>query len=171
MISSVLRAESHPETKSMRQRYIFTLVTIFFTVLLLGWGGVVTSIEAGMAVPDWPTSFDSMDPINPTPGWYKIPAVLAEHGHRVMGMIVGALTLLLAMWTLVADPRAWMKKLGVLALILVIVQGVLGGMRVIWISCWTFHNCIAIDQLQVMVGHTRLGFHHHHAPADRHPPA
>ena len=145
MKSSALRAESLPETSSMRQRYIFTLATLFFTVVLLGWGAVVTSIEAGMAVPDWPTSFDSMDPINPTPGWYKIPAVLAEHGHRVMGMIVGALTLLLALWTLVADPRAWMKKIGVFALILVIVQGVLGGMRVMWISLdmAVVHACVA----------------------------
>lgn len=129
----------------MRQRYKFTLVTIFFTVVLLAWGAVVTSIEAGLAVPDWPTSFDSMDPINPTPGWYKIPAVLAEHGHRVMGMIVGALTLILALWTFVADPRTWMKKTGILALLLVIVQGVLGGLRVVWISIdmAVIHACTA----------------------------
>ena len=140
-----MRATSVPETSSMRQRHIFTLVTLFFTVVLLGWGAVVTSIEAGMAVPDWPTTFDSMDPINPTPGWYKIPAVLAEHGHRVMGMIVGALTLILALWTFVADPRSWMKKVGIAALLLVIVQGILGGLRVVWISLdmAVIHACTA----------------------------
>ncbi|CAN0487005.1 unnamed protein product [Laminaria digitata] len=129
----------------MRQRYIFTLVTLFATVILLAWGAVVTSIEAGLAVPDWPTTFDSMDPVNPTPGWYKIPEVLAEHGHRVMGMIVGALTLILALWTLIADPRSWMKKVAVLALLLVIVQGVLGGLRVLWISLdmAVVHACLA----------------------------
>ncbi len=144
-MSSVFRAEPLPESSSMRQRYIFTLVTLFFTVTLLAWGAVVTSIEAGMAVPDWPTTFDSMDPINPTPGWYKIPAVLAEHGHRVMGMIVGALTLILALWTFVADPRSWMKRVGVLALVLVIIQGVLGGLRVVWISLdmAVVHACVA----------------------------
>ncbi len=144
-MSSALRATVVPETSSMRQRHKFTLVTLFFTVVLLGWGAVVTSIEAGMAVPDWPTTFDSMDPINPTPGWYKIPAVLAEHGHRVMGMIVGALTLILALWTFVADPRSWMKKLGVAALLLVIVQGVLGGLRVVWVSLdmAVVHACTA----------------------------
>lgn len=145
MMSSALRAETLPESSSMRQRYIFTLVTLFFTVILLAWGAVVTSIEAGLAVPDWPTTFDSMDPVNPTPGWYKIPAVLAEHGHRVMGMIVGALTLILALWTLVSDPRTWMKKIAVFALVLVIVQGVLGGLRVIWISLdmAVVHACVA----------------------------
>ncbi|MFK7844237.1 MAG: heme A synthase [Rhodothermales bacterium] len=145
MKSSAFRAESLPVSSSMRQRYIFTLVTLFATVILLAWGAVVTSIEAGLAVPDWPTTFDSMDPVNPTPGWYKIPEVLAEHGHRVMGMIVGALTLILALWTLIADPRSWMKKVAVLALLLVIVQGVLGGLRVLWISLdmAVVHACLA----------------------------
>ena len=145
MMSSALSAEPLPESSSMRQRYIFTLVTLGFTIVLLAWGAVVTSIEAGLAVPDWPTSFDSLDPINPTPGWYKIPAVLAEHGHRVMGMIVGALTLILAFWTFFSDPRSWMRKLGIVALLLVIVQGVLGGLRVVWISLdlAVVHACTA----------------------------
>ena len=129
----------------MRRRHVFTLVTIGFTVVLLGWGAVVTSIEAGLAVPDWPTTFDSIDPINPTPDWYKIPPVLAEHGHRLMGMIVGALTLLLAFWTFFADPRPWMKRVGLFALALVILQGVLGGLRVVWISLdlAVVHACTA----------------------------
>ncbi len=145
MINPAFQATAVPESVSMRRRHIFTLITIFFTVVLLGWGAVVTSIEAGMAVPDWPTTFDSIDPLNPTPGWYKIPAVLAEHGHRVMGMIVGALTLILALWTFVADPRSWMKKVGLTALLLVIVQGVLGGLRVVWISLdlAVVHACTA----------------------------
>lgn len=145
MISSALHVQTLSDTSGMRKRYMFTLVTIMFTVVLLAWGAVVTSIEAGLAVPDWPTSFNSIDPINPTPGWYKIPPVLAEHGHRVMGMIVGALTLILSVWTFFADPRSWMKKVGLLALLLVIVQGVLGGLRVVWISLdlAVVHACVA----------------------------
>lgn len=145
MMRSALRAVPLPETSSMRNRHVFTLVTLGFTVVLLGWGAVVTSIEAGLAVPDWPTTFDSIDPINPTPGWYKIPPVLAEHGHRLMGMIVGALTLLLAFWTFFADPRPWMKRIGLFSLALVILQGVLGGLRVVWISLdlAVVHACTA----------------------------
>lgn len=134
MIRSILNAEPLDTSSSMRQRFIFTLVTLFFTVMLLSWGAVVTSIEAGLAVPDWPTSFDSMDPINPVPDWYKNPHILAEHGHRVLGMIVGMLMLVLAGWTFAAEPRAWMKKLAGFAVALVIVQGILGGLRVVWIS-------------------------------------
>ncbi len=145
MMSTALHVETLADTSDMRRRFVFTLVTMGFTVILLAWGAVVTSIEAGLAVPDWPTSFNSIDPINPVPGWYKIPPVLAEHGHRVMGMIVGLLTLTLSLWTFFADPRTWMKRLGLLALLLVIVQGVLGGLRVIWISLdmAVVHACVA----------------------------
>ncbi len=145
MMSSALHVETLSDTPGMRRRFIFTLITMGFTVILLAWGAVVTSIEAGLAVPDWPTSFNSIDPINPVPGWYKIPPVLAEHGHRVMGMIVGALTMVLSLWTYFADPRTWMKRLGVFALLLVIVQGVLGGLRVVWISLdlAVVHACVA----------------------------
>ena len=145
MMSSALRAQAYPETPDSRRRFRFSLLTLFFTVVLLSWGAVVTSIEAGMAVPDWPTTFDSMDPINPTEGWYTIPAVLAEHGHRLIGMLVGLCTLILAGWTWFTDPRKWMKILGLLALGLVIVQGILGGLRVLWVSLdmAVIHACTA----------------------------
>ena len=145
MMSSALLAQAYPETPDMRRRHRFSFLTIFLTLVLLSWGAVVTSIEAGMAVPDWPTTFDSMDPINPIPEWYNIPAVLAEHGHRLMGMLVGLFTIILAGWTWFADPRSWMKKLAVGALVLVIVQGILGGLRVVWISLdmAIIHACVA----------------------------
>lgn len=145
MIRSALQAEAYPLTAEMRRRHIFSLVSLIFTVILLGWGAVVTSIEAGLAVPDWPTSFNSMDPLNPLPGWWSIPPVLAEHGHRLMGMIVGACTLVLAIWTWFKDPRSWMKKTAVLALLLVIFQGLLGGLRVVWLSLdlAVVHACVA----------------------------
>lgn len=103
-------------------------------IALLTWGAFVTSINAGLSVPDWPTSFNSYDPLNPLPGWWKITPVLAEHGHRLLGALVGFFTIGLAVWTWLADHRKWMRWLGVGALVLVIVQGVLGGLRVIWVS-------------------------------------
>lgn len=104
------------------------------TVLLLSWGGVVTSIGAGMAFPDWPTSLGSYNLINPTEGWWRVPAYLAEHGHRLIASLVGILTVLLAVWTWWEDPRAWMRKLAISAVVLVIAQGILGGLRVVWVS-------------------------------------
>lgn len=63
-----------------------------------------------------------------------MPPVLAEHGHRLIGALVGLLTLGLAVWTWFADDRPWLRRLALGALALVILQGVLGGLRVVWIS-------------------------------------
>ncbi len=129
----------------MRGRHRFTILTAATTVLLMSWGAFVTSIDAGLAVPDWPTSFDSYDPFNPWPDWWTITPVLAEHGHRLLGALVGFLTLILASWTIYSDHRWWMKILSLAVLITVMLQGVLGGLRVIWVSLnlAVIHACVA----------------------------
>jgi len=109
----------------------FALLALAVTAVLISWGGWVTSINAGMAVPDWPSSFGSYDPIRTgMPDWYTYAPVLAEHGHRLLGALVGFLTLILAVWTYLADPRRWARRLGIAALVLVSLQGLLGGLRV-----------------------------------------
>jgi cytochrome c oxidase assembly protein subunit 15 len=142
-MSRVIDLILHPHDVRWRRR--FTVFTLVSTVLLLAWGGVVTSIDAGLAVPDWPSSFDSYDPFAPIPRWYAIPPVLAEHGHRLLGIWVGLCTVILTVWTIAADPRRWMRYLMLGALALVIVQGVLGGMRVVWQSLHlaVVHACVA----------------------------
>jgi len=134
----------------------FSACTVFATVLLLSWGGIVTSIEAGMAFPDWPTSLGSYNLINPTEGWWRVPAYLAEHGHRLIASLVGGLTVVLAAWTWWADPRAWMRKLGLAAMALVIAQGILGGLRVLWVSrdLAMVHACVAQLFFAVLVAMT-----------------
>lgn len=123
----------------------FTIATFFVAIALVSWGAFVTSIDAGLAVPDWPTSFDSYDPFNPWPEWWTITPVLAEHGHRLLGALVGLLTMILAFWTWRVDDRVWMRRLGFGALALVILQGVLGGLRVVWVSLdlAVVHACVA----------------------------
>ena len=99
-------------------------------------------MEAGLAVPDWPASFGSFDPIatgysdphNPDARWWHVPPILAEHGHRLLGALVGLWVMGLVLWTWMADHRRWMHILVLGALVLVILQGVLGGLRVIWSS-------------------------------------
>ncbi len=99
-------------------------------------------MEAGLAVPDWPSSFGSFDPIatgysdpdNPNTRWWHVPPVLAEHGHRLLGALVGLWVVGLALWTWKTDQRRWMHFWGFGALGLVILQGVLGGLRVEWKS-------------------------------------
>jgi cytochrome c oxidase assembly protein subunit 15 len=99
-----------------------------FTWPLLLAGGRVTTYRVGMAVPDWPTTFGiNMFIYN---FWNSPWGVYVEHIHRLYGAAVGMVTIVLSGWFLLADRRGWMKGLGVLALLLVVAQGVLGGLRV-----------------------------------------
>ena len=124
------RPQTPRRLSGTRGRFWFTVLTVGVTGLLISWGGFVTSIEAGMAVPDWPRTFGSWNTFNPVENWWQRTPLLAEHGHRILGQVVGLLTLVLAGWTYWNDPRRWMRYLGLGALALVIVQGVLGGLRV-----------------------------------------
>ena len=85
----------------------------------------VTSNDAGLSVPDWPTSFGS---------WYKIPKLVGgvqfEHTHRMIAQAAGLLTIILAVWLWRAEKRRWLRMLGLVAIAMVIVQGVLGGLTV-----------------------------------------
>lgn len=134
------------DDRAWQTRRRFALLALGVTALLISWGGWVTSINAGMAVPDWPSSFGSYDPFRTgMDGWYRIPPILAEHGHRLLGALVGFLTLVLAVWTYLADPRRWARRLGVAALVLVSMQGLLGGLRVTENSIFLamMHACTA----------------------------
>lgn len=94
---------------------------------LIIFGALVTSNDAGLSVPDWPTSFGSLYRIPPLTG-----GVFYEHIHRMIAQGAGLLTIILAVWTQRVDRRAWMRKLGWSALAIVIAQGVLGGLTVLF---------------------------------------
>jgi cytochrome c oxidase assembly protein subunit 15 len=104
------------------------VVAAIFTWPLIFVGGSVTTYRVGMAVPDWPTTFG----INMFlyDFWNAPFGVRVEHAHRLYGAAVGLSTVVLAAWFLAAEPRRSMKWLGVLALVAVIGQGILGGTRV-----------------------------------------
>lgn len=108
----------------------FALSVVAATFLLILAGGNVTSKKAGLAVPDWPLSFGSVNP----PGWTQTPMVRDEHGHRLMGATVGILVIGLLVWLMVAERRAWVRRLGYLSLAAVIIQGIMGGLRVTELS-------------------------------------
>ena len=101
------------------------------TFVLIAAGALVTSNDAGLAVPDWPTSFGSLWRIP-----HMVGGVKFEHGHRMLAELVGLLTVALAIWTWRSDPRRGMKWLGVAALGTVIAQGVLGGLTVLFFLPW-----------------------------------
>ena len=111
------------------------LVLACATFPLLFIGGLVTSKGAGLAVPDWPTTFGYNMFLYP---WSKMVGnIFYEHSHRLVASFVGLLTIALAVTFWLREPRAWLRWLGLGALGLVIVQGVLGGLRVVLLeSTW-----------------------------------
>lgn len=113
------------------------------TLLLLIAGGLVTSLDVGLAVPDWPTSFGQ--PMLAF-AWRAAPmGVQVEHIHRLLGALVGLATVVMALGVLVAERRRVVCWLSVAAVVAVLVQGVLGGLRVKW-------NALAGQELAILHG-------------------
>jgi cytochrome c oxidase assembly protein subunit 15 len=98
------------------------------TVLLILAGSLVTSHDAGLSVPDWPTSYGWNMFTVPPSMW--VANIFYEHGHRLIASSVGFLTIIMTVWLWLAEPRRWMRWLGVAALGAVIAQGLLGGLTV-----------------------------------------
>ncbi|MFZ0035931.1 MAG: COX15/CtaA family protein, partial [Candidatus Acidiferrales bacterium] len=103
----------------------FAIFTACCTVILLTAGALVTSNDAGLAVPDWPLSYGSLMPP-------MIGGIFYEHGHRMIATLVGILTIVLAVWLSLVEPRRWVRRLGWAALGLVVAQGLLGGLTVLF---------------------------------------
>jgi cytochrome c oxidase assembly protein subunit 15 len=101
-----------------------------FTVVLILAGSLVTSTESGLSVPDWPTTYGWNMFTFPPSKW--VGGIFYEHGHRLIASTVGFLTIVLAVWIWLQDSRRWMKRLGLVALAAVIVQGLLGGLTVLF---------------------------------------
>jgi len=107
----------------------YTVLTAVATLGLICLGGLVTSHGVGMAVPDWPTTYGYNMFFFPISKW--VGGVFYEHTHRLVASGVGLMTLVLAVWIWLAERRRWMRWLGAIAALAVILQGVLGGLRVI----------------------------------------
>jgi heme a synthase len=123
--------------------HYFAVLTTVVTFPLIFIGGLVTSHDAALAVPDWPTTYGYNMFFFP---WKKmVGGIFYEHSHRLIASLVGMLTIILAVWIQVREPRAWLRRLGWIALGLVIFQGVLGGLRVVMLKkeIAIFHACIA----------------------------
>lgn len=111
--------------------YRFALFTAFSTFVLIFIGGLVTSTGSGLAVPDWPTTYGENMFTYPIDKW--VGGIKYEHGHRLVASFVGFLTVILAVWIAIKEERKWMKWLGFYALGAVIVQGILGGITVLFL--------------------------------------
>lgn len=107
-----------------RSLHGYAVAVAVATGCLLFVGGLVTSTGSGLAVPDWPLSYGQVFP-------RMTGGVLFEHGHRLAAATVGVLTVVLALWLWRAEPRRWVRRLGIGALLAVVAQGILGGLTVL----------------------------------------
>ncbi len=109
--------------KALHRYAVFTAVCTFLLIIA---GGLVTSTESGLAVPDWPLSYGQIMPP-------MVGGIFYEHGHRMIASFVGMLTIILAVWFWKSDHRRWVRVLALGALGSVVLQGILGGLTVLYL--------------------------------------
>jgi len=143
------RMTHSPESTPWPHR--LAVVTTAATLVLILMGGLVTNTGSALAVPDWPTTFGYN--MFTYPLSQMVGGVFYEHTHRLLGSLVGMLTVALAVSLWLNEPRRWARNLGFLAVAGVITQGVLGGLRVVLLQngLALIHGCFAQAFLALIV--------------------
>ena len=163
---SRLADSGHATPVSLHRFAVFTAASTF---CLLIAGALVTSRDAGLSVPDWPLSYGQWMPP-------MVGGIFYEHGHRMIASFVGCLTIILALWLWRAERRCWVRRLGLVALGVVIAQGLLGGMTVLFLlptAISVGHACLAqlfFSMTVVLALVTSSGWHRQPAPGPDPPP-
>jgi cytochrome c oxidase assembly protein subunit 15 len=131
--------------------FVYAMATAGAAFILLLSGGLVTSKGVGMTVPDWPNSYGYNMFLFPISRW--VGGIFYEHVHRLIASGVGLMTIILAISLWMAEPRKWVRVLGYIAVATVIVQGVLGGLRVTMIldELGIFHGMLAQAYVSLLV--------------------
>jgi cytochrome c oxidase assembly protein subunit 15 len=118
----------------------YATLVAFCTFLLIIAGALVTGNDAGLSVPDWPTSF----------GTFRMPRMVGgvkfEHGHRMIAGFVGILTIILAAWIWRQESRRWVRWVAFAAVMAVLAQALLGGITVLFylpVAISTAHATLA----------------------------
>ncbi len=109
----------------------YTKLLAAAALILIAAGGLVTSTGSGLAVPDWPNTYGYF--MFSFPFSKMVGGILYEHGHRLIASAVGLMTIGLAVWLSRRDPRRWVRHLGWIALATVVIQGILGGITVLYL--------------------------------------
>lgn len=117
----------------------FCAGSILFLICL---GGLVTSHEAGMSVPDWPNTYGYNMFFFPWQDW--VGGIFYEHSHRLVAFGVSSLATVLAVW-LYFQERIWLRWMGVVVPIFFALEATLGGLRVVLSEdqLGIFHGCLA----------------------------
>src|SRR3954469_10732934 len=123
--------EPQSRSSAWPHRLAVALALIIFPLIWVG--GLVTTYDAGMAVPDWPGTYGYNLLRYPWQTWLAGPwDLFIEHGHRLLGAAAGLLAIALVAAVRLTDCRRWFVVSAWAALGLVIIQGLLGGARVLF---------------------------------------
>ena len=129
-----MSAISNSQSPRSRSLHRFALIVAAATFCLIVAGALVTSHDAGLATADWPLTeghfLPKAESFGITTGVNMVGNLFWEHGHRMVATTVGMLTIGLVIFLFVKEPRRWVRRLGVFALLAVIAQGLLGGLTV-----------------------------------------
>ncbi len=126
------RSPPHSAVKSPNVAHWIACCLVVVTGVLLTFGALVTTYEAAMAVPDWPGTYGHNMFLFPFAEWFFGPwDLFLEHGHRLLGASVGVISLVLAGAVWKTNQSSMVRGLVVAAVFLVVLQGVLGGLRVL----------------------------------------
>lgn len=109
---------------------VFSKLTVLSTLFLIFVGALVKSHEVGLSVPDWPTTYGKQMFAFPLSD--MVGGIFYEHGHRIVATIVGFFTMIQAIWLGFSYEPKWLKKLGYFVLATVILQGLFGGITVLF---------------------------------------
>ena len=122
----------------------FAVFVAAATLCLIVAGGLVTSTESGLSVPDWPTTYGHN--MFTFPLSKMVGGIRFEHTHRLIASTVGMLTIVLAIWLARRERRRWVRRLGYAAVATIVAQGILGGITVLFLlptAVSVAHACLA----------------------------
>ena len=119
---------SAPENRASRGLRAYSKFVVLATLCLIFLGAQVNSHDAGLAVPDWPTTYGVNMFLFHWSNW--VGGIFHEHVHRLVASFVGMLTIGLMVGLLWKERRSWLKTLGIVAFAAVVIQGLLGGLTV-----------------------------------------
>ncbi|MBI2093195.1 MAG: COX15/CtaA family protein [Candidatus Omnitrophica bacterium] len=134
--------------RSALRLHRYAMLTASATFLLLIAGGLVTSTDSGLAVPDWPLSYGMLFPP-------MVGGIFYEHGHRMIAGVVGILIGVLAVWTRKTEKRIWVRRLAAFAFAAVLAQALLGGLTVLLLlppQISIAHACLGQTVFCLVVG-------------------
>lgn len=134
----------------------FAVITAMVAVGLILAGATVTSTGSGDAVPDWPLSYGTLAPP-------MIGGIFYEHSHRLIAMLTGLLIGILAIWLWLKEPRHAVRMLGLAALIAVLIQATLGGLRVLIVSTEPVQDTAVLLTNGASINATRIAISMTHA--------